>query len=205
MLTIGITLDDVLRAKTLQIGKIYKKYIDNNIDLNSLDFSTDNFTKIFNFRSKTDFIKFLYEDYPFEIFGEASVVEKSLDKELNLWHINLNNDDEIEEEIKLVLMNPREFNASIGYTYFFLSKMATRIREVCLPEDYLDIWDKCDILITADKKLLNEKPSNKISVKIETPYNVNEVSDYSYVNLLALLKDGNFLRDIVKKKNNIDN
>ena len=168
MLTIGITLDDVLRAKTAQIGKIYKKYIDSNINLEKLDFSTDNYTKIFNFKSKTDFIKFLYEDYVFEIFGEAGMVEKTLDKELNLWHIALNDDDEIDEEVKLILTNSREFNASIGYTYFFLSKMGTRIREVYLPEDYMTIWDKCDVLITADKKLLSKKPDNKISVKIDT-------------------------------------
>ena len=202
MLTIGITLDDVLRAKTVQIGKIYKKYVDNNIDLNSLDFSTDNFIKIFNFSSKSDFIKFMYEDYPFEIFGEAGVVEKSLDKELNLWHINLNSDDDIDEEIRLIITNPREFNTSIGYTYFFLSKMATRIREVYLPEDYVSIWDKCDVLITADKKLLNNKPDDKISVKIETTYNYDDNADLVYGSLMMLLKDEEFLKTIIKKKNN---
>lgn len=201
MLTIGITLDDVLRAKTAQIGKIYKKYIDSNINLEKLDFSTDNYTKIFNFKSKTDFIKFLYEDYVFEIFGEAGMVEKTLDKELNLWHIALNDDDEIDEEVKLILTNSREFNASIGYTYFFLSKMGTRIREVYLPEDYMTIWDKCDVLITADKKLLSKKPDNKISVKIDTTYNRNNDADFNYDNMMSLLKDEMFLKKIVNFKN----
>lgn len=201
MLTIGITLDDVLRAKTAQIGKIYKKYIDSNINLEKLDFSTDNYTKIFNFKSKTDFIKFLYEDYVFEIFGEAGMVEKTLDKELNLWHIALNDDDEIDEEVKLILTNSREFNASIGYTYFFLSKMGTRIREVYLPEDYITIWDKCDVLITADKKLLSKKPDNKISVKIDTAYNSNNDADFKYDSMMSLLKDEMFLKKIVNFKN----
>lgn len=204
MLTIGITLDDVIRAKTLQIGKIYKKCVDGNINLEALDISTDNFTKIFNFNSKNEFIKFMYEDYPFEIFGEAGMMEKTLDKELNLWHINLNNDDDIDEEIKIILMNPREFNASIGYTYFFLSKMATRIREIYLPEDYSTIWDKCDVLITADRKLLNEKPNSKISIKIETTYNNEVQSDFTYESLMCLLKDKNFLKQIIEKKNNLN-
>ena len=39
----------------------------------------------------------------FEIFGEASVMTPSLDKKLNLWHLSLNNDDKIEEEIDYVL------------------------------------------------------------------------------------------------------
>ena len=203
MLTIGITLDDVIRAKTLQIGKMYKKYVDENINLEVLDMSTDNLAKIFSFNSKSDFIKFMYEDYPFEIFGEAGMMEKSLDKELNLWHINLNNDDDIDEEIKLVLMNPREFNTSIGYTYFFLSKMATRIREVYLPEDYSAIWDKCDVLITADRKLLNEKPNEKISVKVETTYNTEEKGDLTYDSLSSILKDECFLKQIIEMKNNL--
>ena len=142
----------------------------------------------------------MYEDYPFEIFGESGVVEKTLDKELNLWHINLNDDDDIDEEIKLVLMNPREFNASIGYTYFFLSKIATRVREVYLPEDYKSIWSKCDILITADRKLLNEKPEDKVSVKIETDYNINENCDFKYSSLMEVLKDKKFLKKIIEKK-----
>ena len=203
MLTIGITLDDVIRAKTLQIGKMYKKYVDENINLEVLDMSTDNLAKIFSFNSKSDFIKFMYEDYPFEIFGEAGMMEKSLDKELNLWHINLNNDDDIDEEVKLVLMNPREFNTSIGYTYFFLSKMATRIREVYLPEDYSEIWDKCDVLITADRKLLNEKPNEKISVKVETTYNTEEKGDLTYDSLSSILKDECFLKQIIEMKNNL--
>lgn len=201
MLTIAITLDDVLRAKTAQIGKIYKKYIDSNINLEKLDFSTDNYMKIFNFKTKTDFIKFLYEDYVFEIFGEAGMVEKTLDKELNLWHIALNDDDEIDDEVRLILTNSREFNASIGYTYFFLSKMSTRIREIYLPEDYMTIWDKCDVLITADKKLLSKKPDNKISVKIDTTYNCDNDADFKYDSMMSLLKDKMFLKKIVNIKN----
>lgn len=204
MIKIGITLDDVIRNKTYQIGKIYQKHIDKNIDLEKLDLSSGNLNKIFNFQSNNDFIKFLYEDYAFEIFAEADVVEKSLDKELNLWHIKLNDDENIDEEIQLVLMNPREFNASIGYTYFFLSKMATRIREVYLPEDYLSIWEKCDILITADKKLLSNKPNGKISVKINMPYNTNVISDYNFDSLMEILKSENFLKNVIKNKNEIN-
>ena len=200
---IGITLDDVIRAKTKQIGKIYKKYIDNNIDLDALDLSSGDMYKILNFKSKNDYIDFLYESYPFEIFSEASVTEASIDKNLNLWHLSLNDDENIDEEIELILLNPMEFNASIGYTYFFISKIASRIREVYLPKNYSDIWDKCDVLITADKKLLANKPENKISVKIDMPYNVNINADYSYEKLSDLLKDKTFLTKIISSKNNL--
>ena len=44
-----LTLDDVLRNKTVQLGKIYKKYIKPTIDLETLDFSTNNYEDIFEF------------------------------------------------------------------------------------------------------------------------------------------------------------
>lgn len=200
IIKIGITLDDVLRAKTFQFGKIYKKYRDENVELDKINITSGNLAKAFGFNSNSEYIKFLYEDYPFEIFGEAGMVEKNLDKDLNLWHLSINDDDEIDDEIQLILMNPREFNASIGYTYFFLSKMATRIREVYFPEDYMSIWDKCDILITADKKLLEQKPNGKKSVKINTAYNENVKSDFDYDSMMELIKDENFLKNVINKK-----
>ena len=66
------TIDDVLRNKTVQFGKIYKKYIDPDIDLESLDFSTNDYERIFNFESRKEYEKFLYEDFVFEILAEAS-------------------------------------------------------------------------------------------------------------------------------------
>lgn len=189
---ICFTLDDVIRAKTLQFGKIYKKYADKDINLESLDFSTNNYEKIFGFKTRNEYNKFLYEDYAFEIFSEAQVCEKMLDKKLNLWLLELQDDD---EEIEVSISNPGEFNASIGYTCFFLSKIATRVRSMFFPLDSNDIWKNCDVLITADPKLLSSKPDGKISVRIETDYNKNCNADYSYAKLSEFLDD----KEIVKK------
>lgn len=199
---ICITLDDVLRAKTQQFGKIYKRAIDPEINLDELDLSTNNLATIFNMKAK-EYNKFLYEDYAFEIFAEAPAAQKMLDKNLNLWHIRLNNDREDNDKIELMLANAKEFNASIGFTYFFLSQMGTRIRETYFPTDSLTIWDKCDILITADPLLLQNKPEGKISVKIEMPYNENCQADYAYETLSALIADEEFLGKVcpIEKKN----
>ena len=180
-----ITLDDVIRAKSLQFGKIYKKHIDNDIDLDSIDMSKD-LREAFNFESKNEYMQYLYTDYPFEIFGEAPVVEKGVDKKLNLWHINVSKNY---EDLELMLANPREWNASIGFTCFFLSQIATRIREIFFPKDFAEIWDRCDIAVTADRGLLEEKPEGKISIKIETPYNKDCPADYTYESLSAFLDD----------------
>ena len=200
-----ITLDDVLRAKTKQFGKIYKRAIDPDIDLDSLDLSTNNLATVFNMTA-AEYNKFLYEDYAFEIFAEAPAAEKMLDKNLNLWHIRLNNGRDEDEHVELLLANAKEFNASIGFTYFFLSQMGTRIRETYFPTDSLKIWDKCDALITADPLLLNNKPEGKVSVKIKMPYNQDCEADYEYETLAEVLKDEDFIEKVFprKKKENDD-
>ena len=191
---ICFTLDDVIRAKTVQIGKIYKKNVDGDIDLDALDFSTNDYQEIFSFKTKADWQKFLYSDYAYEIFGEAPVTTKGVDKEFNLWLIGL---QDIDEEIEVSLANPFEFNASIGFTCFFLSKIASRVRELYFPVNSSDIWNRCDVLVTADPKLIEEKPEGKICVKINMPYNKDLDADYSFDNLSDALKDNNILKNLI--------
>lgn len=184
---ICITLDDVIRAKTKQFGKIYKKYINNDINLDELDLSTNDLGKIFNM-GKKEYNKFLYEDYPFEIFAEASTMEKMLDKKLNLWHVQA-----ADKGVELIIGNPWEFNASIGNTCFFLSKIAPKSRRFIFPSVSSELWDECDILVTADPMLLKNKPDGKYSVKIEMPYNKDISADKSYDSLSKMIEDSEFI------------
>ena len=201
MIRIGITLDDVLRSKTQQILKIYQKYINNDIDLDKLNLESNNFQKILKFKNKKDFNTFLYEDYAFEIFGEANVMFPSLDKKFNLWHLDLMNDCNIEDEIEVILCNTMEFGSSIGFTHFFLSKIAPKVRETFFPSNSMDIWDRCDILITADNKLIENTPLNKICVKIITPCNkkIKKPNGGEYNNLLEFIEEKENLYKLINK------
>ena len=194
-----ITLDDVLRDKTVQIGKMYQKYINPDIDLEALDLSTNDFQNIFKFSSKKEYNKFLYEDYVFEIFAEANACEKTLDKQLNLWLLEQENNDNLKEKLQVILSNPMEHNASIGFTYFFLSKMATRIREVFFPTDSQEIWNRCDVLVTAEPKLLANKPEGKTVIKIENDYNKEYEADFTYDSLSEFLRDKEIINTLDKK------
>lgn len=195
---ICFTLDDVIRAKTRQFGKILAKSRGLEEDAYSdVEINTNNLGKVFEFDSTTDYQEFLYKDYPFEVFAEAPVMERMLDKRFNLWTLDIENKEGC-EDIEFMLANPFEFNASIGYTCFFLSQIATRIREFFFPKNSSDIWNKCDVLVTADPKLLAEKPEGKKSVKIEAPYNKDSEADLTYESLSKLIEDEEFtekLRD----------
>lgn len=201
MIRIAFTLDDVFRAKTQQILKIYQKHIDQNFDINNINLSNNNLQKLLKFKNTKDFNTFLYDDYVFEIFGEAPVCSPSLDKKFNLWHLSINNDISIEDEIEIIFVNPMEFGSSIGFTHFFLSKMAHKVRETFFPSNSNEIWDRCDILITADMKLLKSVPRDKICVKIETPYNkeIKTPNGGKYDTLDNFFNDKNIIQNLVKK------
>ena len=189
---ICFTLDDVIRAKTRQFGKILAKsrgleedaYADTEI-------STNNLGQVFGFENSKEYQEFLYKDYPFEVFAEAPVMERMLDKRFNLWTLDIENKEGC-EDIEFMLANPFEFNASIGYTCFFLSQIAPRIRDFYFPKNSSDIWNRCDVLVTADPKLLAEKPEGKKSVKIEAPYNKDSEADLTYESLSKLIEDEEF-------------
>lgn len=195
---IAIALDDVIRAKSKSILKAYKK-LNEDFEIENVDISTNNFKKILGFKTDKEYNKFLYEDYVFEIFAEAEVTEKMVDKQLNLWHIDLNNNEELKESIDLILVNPYEFNASIGFTHFFLAKMATRIRETFFPANSIEIYDKCDVLITADPKLIENKPFGKVVVKIETEYNKEQTADFSYKSFMDFLNDEEIINKLIQR------
>ena len=193
---ICFTLDDVIRAKTRQFGKILAKSRgQDESELENIEITTNNLCQVFGFESVQEYQEFLYKDYTFEVFAEAPVMERMLDKRFNLWTLDIENKEGC-EDIEFMLANPFEFNASIGYTCFFLSQIATRIREFYFPKNSSDIWNKCDVLVTADPKLLAEKPEGKKSVKIEAPYNKDSEADLTYESLAKLIEDEEFTEKI---------
>lgn len=200
---ICFTLDEVFRAKTKQFGKIYKKYIDSNISLEDLDLSNDNLYELFPFKNRKEYLKFLYTDYSYEIFGNAPLVNKHIDKCFNQWMLNMSIDDDLSGN-EVIIASPYECNLSIGSTMFFLSKIALRVREYYFPEVSTDIWDKCDVLVTSDRHLLTVTPSSKVSIKINTESNTDCYCDLSYDSVNELCGDVelfNKIKDAKELKN----
>ena len=199
---ICFTLDDVLRKKTYQMCQVYKKKVNADINLESLKLDEKDMMKELNFTDKNEYNKFLYEDYPYEIFGEAPIAYKLLAPDFNMWLLGLTNLD-IEEPVGVMIANPFEFNLSIGWTCFFLSKLASRVREYYFPTDSITIWDRCDMLITAEPRLIKKKPEGKICVKIEMPYNKDLKADYTYASVKDFLNDKEKFYELIEEKEGI--
>lgn len=197
---IAIDLNDVVRAYSKTFAKYYKKSIDSAINLDEIELNSNDLNEVFQFNTKNDYYKFLYEDYSFEIFGAAPPIDKNLPSDINWWITNIVENIDIDEKIDFMVVSTMELGLTIQSTYFFLSKIGCRIREVFLPKDSIDIWDKCDILITANPNLLDNKPENKKSIKINMPYNKESNSTLSFDSLEEFISDENNILNLIKNE-----
>ena len=187
MKKIAIDLNDVVRDYSNNFVKYYIEGYDHTFDLSDFEFWSNDMSVVFPFKSEAAYHNFIYNDYAFELYGKCGVCTRKLEAELNDWTEKILKDIDTDEEIEVMFVSPMEYGLSIGNTYFFLSKLGTKIREVYFPTDSLTIWDKCDILITANPFLLSNKPKGKVSVKIETEYNKDGVADYSFKSFSSFL------------------
>ena len=134
-----------------------------------------------------------------ELFGKCPTCTKKLTEQLNDWTENTIKDVDTNEPIDVMFVSPMEYGASIGNTYFFVSKLGTKIREVYLPSDSNTIWDRCDVLITANPDLLSNKPEGKTTIKINKDYNSDCEADYSYETLSMFLTDEDIIEKLLEK------
>lgn len=202
---IAIELNGVIRDINTQILDYYVKDINKEFDKTSVNTNLYDFVDNVKFENQTMLDKFMYEDYVYEIFGCAPTMSMHLPNTINTFHLSLPKNDE------LMVFSLMESGLSIQSTYFFLSKIGCKIRECLFPKKYKEIWNHCDVVITANKNIVRNKPDNKIVVLIEKPDNrkYRYKADLLYNDLTDLCNDSYFITKIKeiekdnKKSNNI--
>lgn len=183
MAKIGITINEVLRDFLGQLEYTYEKYI-GPIELDEDSVKSLDLLDYFEFEDKHQLNKFLYQEASLEIFGHADQIEDNIMNDFNQFIMDIEDDEE--HELELI---SKEFDKSIPATYFFLSKLACKIKKIRFVKDYEEFWDGVDVLVTANPTALDLKPENKTSVKIESSYNKNSESDFTFESFRAMLKD----------------
>jgi hypothetical protein len=196
---IAIDLNDVVRDFTYNFILYYVKGYNHQYDVEELTEWTNDMQSLLPFKTPRAYEKFVYEDYPFEIFGKCPTCTKKLTEQLNEWTENTLKDVDTDEPIDVMFVSTMEYGASIGNTYFFVSKLGTKVREVYLPSDSNTIWDRCDVLITANPDLLNNKPEGKVTIKVNKDYNTDCKADYSYETLSMFLTDEDIIEKLLEK------
>ena len=171
MKRVGIELNNVLRNFNYQVLKYFKKDYDQSLDIDSIDDKKKVIGNVIQFPSKQDEFQFVYEDYPYELFGCAKTMEKNLGRDINKLLYDITNIEDEQYEIKLFGLD--EAGLSIQSSYFFASRYGLRVREMFFPESKTEVYDKCDVIVCADERLLvpDEIPEGKKMVVINRPDN----------------------------------
>lgn len=196
---IAIDLNDVVRDYTYNFLMYYVKGYNHQYNADDFNEATNDMELALPFKTTRAYEKFVYEDYPFELFGKCPTCTRNLTEQLNEWTEKTLKDIDTDEPIEVMFVSPMEYGSSIGNTYFFLSKLGTKIREVYLPTNSLTIWDRCDVLVTANPSLLNEKPEGKVSIKVRKEYNKENEADYEYETLSMFLTDEKIIEKLLEK------
>jgi hypothetical protein len=196
---IGIDLNSVVRNVNKKYLEIYLKDINPTFDETKIDLNKTDILADLPFESKKKRKLFAYEDYPFEIFGQAPSCAThstavTLQKLLNDWA----NELYFSDGILVSVFSTHEEGLSIQATFNFLSKSGTRLRNVFLPTNIKEVWDEYDVVITADKEIVKNCPKNKVVVLIKKTDN-DIKTDFVYNNLEEVISDEKLMNKILNK------
>ena len=193
---IGIELNNIVRDLNKQIIKYYKKDINQSFDDKNVNYNVTNVIDNIDFKSKKAKFEYMYVDYPYEIFGCAPTTHRNLAVTINNWLISLGNKEDDKYDVKLFSL--KEEALSIQSTYYFLSKIGCRVREMFFPKDGIEMWDKCDVIITLNERIIDNKPEGKVVVLINKDDNKNLQGkvDLHYDSLFDLISDSEFINKV---------
>lgn len=179
---IGITVNGVLRDTLYKIIKVYNLY--NETELVIDDIETTNLLDHLDFETEEELLDWLYVECPMEVFGNCPSVTDNTVNDLNRFYKTFR------DEHKITIYS-EEIGKSKSATLFFLAKYGCLVDNIGffgLKSIYTDLWDSVDLLITSDITLLETKPENKITVKVETKFNSNVNSDFTIDELSTIFE-----------------
>lgn len=193
---IAIDLNDVVRDYTNNFISTYLNYFNSEFDTTDFEIWTNDMQSLLTFKTERAYQKFVYEDYPYELFCKCGTCTKKLPVELKDFFKSLKDYD---EPIEVLFVSTMEYGASLSYTFAFVGNLGCGVREVYFPMDSRTIWDKCDVLVTANPSLLETKPESKLSIKILTEYNKDSEADYEYKKLSDLINNKEEINKLISK------
>lgn len=196
---IGIELNHVVRNINHQLLKYYCKAMHNmqDFDIDEVDENSDVLNERIKFPTKKEKSDFIYIDYPYEIFGCAGAMDRNLPRDLNSWLVDIS--DIEDEDYEICFYSLYEDNLSIQSTYFFLSKIGSRVRTMYFPHSEKEAVDKFDYIITANKDVVTEaKAQGKKCIMIEKPWNQERKDDAFavYDGLESVINDKEFFNKL---------
>lgn len=126
---------------------------------------------------------FIYDKCCLEIFGYAEEEMDGIVQSLNDFDLHL----KILKKDHELIITSREAGRSVPATLFFLSKTGCMIQNIKFTVATTDCWKDVDVMITDHPEILSTKPENKITIKVEKPFNSHIDSDYAVRSIKELI------------------
>lgn len=123
---------------------------------------------------KQNLEKFLYEEYPFQVFAMAEEYLGAMDAINKIQSIGFNN-----KQFNVILLSTLKHKA-ISATYSFLGKINCRVKNIVFLDADSDKWNHCDAIVDIMPETFQTKPTGKTSIKINHLFNQWDAADYSY-------------------------
>lgn len=171
---IFISIDGVLRNTLQKFDYHYRDYYLNTETETEETFEygvsdsvyNENLMDSYKFQSEEEFLKFLYFDFPVEIFGHAGLSHNQSSTELNTLIFE-------NPEITFTLVGLSEKGKAKPASLFFLSKNGIMCDNVTFSnhDNIKNLWKECDIWITDDRRVVDSCPKGKKVIKYNTFYN----------------------------------
>ena len=193
---ICLELNHVIRNINKQIVKYYQQDYDESIDLDEVDYKDDVLKTICHFSSDMKKIEFLYELYPLEVYGHANQMERNLSRDLNAWLKELTNQEEY--DVDVFFYSLKEYDITIQSSYFFLSKIGSRVRKVVFPKSIEELEEYGDVFITANNDVLNNISKPTVLIKMNFNKPSGKETQIVYDDFRAFLDDKKKLDNISK-------
>lgn len=198
MKKIAIDLNDVIRDFYDRFHTIYCSY--NLIDPNTFDRpiikqDKDLLEYYDKFNNKIELYKFMFDEASLEIFGHADLMSKTIVGALTTF-----NNEMLDEDGYELYITSREYGNSVGATFYFLGKNNIPINRVIFEKNYDELWKHFDVIITTNTTILETKPNDKITIKINREYNKNIESDFEFNNLQDCILSASGLIEMLENK-----
>ena len=189
MTTIAVDLNDVIRDYTHQFINCYKKILDPTLEIKYEDVTDFDFAKIFPFSTREEYQQFRYYDAAFELHARADIMDDKLPGAMNNWFFNVLKNLDVDDDPNIIIFSPLESNLTIQSSLSYLAANNCRVREYYFPMDSTTIYDRADIVITANPNLIEACPEGKTVVKINAPYNQEVETEYTYDSFMDVIND----------------
>lgn len=149
------------------------KFDSKKTEMSKLEIEDVNYTPI-ELTPRQNLEDFIYETYPFQIFGMAEEYPGAMEIVHKIQRIGMDNG-----KFEIILLSTMKGKA-ITATIEFLRKVNSRVKHISFVNSDEEKWDYCDVLIDVSPATFQYKPEGKISIKINQSFNGWDSADYSF-------------------------